>query len=95
MIEIKDIEKLAELSRVKISSSEKEAFLKDIGSVLEYVDQIKKVAGESIDILSLNDTKINIFREDENCHKTGEFTEALIDSAPKKEDGYIKVKKIL
>ena len=33
MIEIKDIEKLAELSRVSISLSEKEMFLKDMGSI--------------------------------------------------------------
>lgn len=95
MIELKDIEKLAELSRVSISQSEKEMFFKDIGSILEYVDQIKKVAGETKSVSSEDGVRVNVFREDENCHKTGEFTEALIESAPKKENGRVKVKKIL
>ena len=95
MIELKDIEKLAELSRVSISLSEKEMFLKDMGSILEYVDQIKKVAGEMKGVSIEGDAPVNVFREDENCHKTGEFTAILIESAPKKENGRIKVKKIL
>lgn len=95
MIELKDIEKLAELSRVSISQAEKEMFLNDIGSILEYVDQIKKVAGEMKSASNGVDTPMNVFREDENCHKTGEFTEVLIESAPKKENGRVKVKKIL
>ena len=80
---------------MSISLSEKEMFLKDMGSILEYVDQIKKVAGEMKGVSIEGDAPVNVFREDENCHKTGEFTEILVGAAPKKENGRIKVKKIL
>lgn len=96
MIEIKDIEKLAELSRISVSSEEKETFLKDMESILSYVDQIKMVAGGADMAAPRGENELkNVFREDDNCHGSGQFTEALLESAPKKEDGYIKVKKIL
>ena len=94
MIEVKDIEKLAELSRINISSEEKEIFLKDMLSILDYVDQIKKAAGAAAmppEEIGLK----NILREDGPFHNPGQFTELLLDSAPEKEEGYIKVKKIL
>lgn len=94
MIEIKDIEKLAELSRIRVSDADKKIFLKDIESILGYVDLIKKVAGN--DQAAVREPELrNVFREDINSHDSGQFTESLLECAPKKEDGYIKVKKIL
>lgn len=96
MIEIKDIKKLAELSRISISQDEKEIFLKDIGSILNYVDQIKKVVGTQEATAPREEGElVNIFREDEHYHDSGLFTKDLLESAPEKKDGYIKVKKIL
>lgn len=96
MIEIKDIEKLAELSRITISQDEKEIFLKDIRSILNYVDQIKKVVGTREAIAPREEDELkNVFREDKNPHDSGQFTEVLFDCVPEKEGGYIKVKKIL
>ncbi len=96
MIELKDIEKLAELSRINVSSEEKETFLKDIESVLNYVGQIKMIAVGTDMTISREEGELkNVFREDDNCHSSGQFTENLLESAPEKENGYIKVKKIL
>ncbi|MBU6431291.1 MAG: Asp-tRNA(Asn)/Glu-tRNA(Gln) amidotransferase subunit GatC [Patescibacteria group bacterium] len=96
MIEIKEIEKLAELSRIEISDEEKKTFLKDIDSILGYVGQIKAVAGTANSINSREESKLkNIFREDANPHDPGQFTEDLLAVAPEKENDCIKVKKIL
>lgn len=96
MIELKDIEKLAELSRIRMSDEEKKIFQKDISSVLGFVDQIKNVAGKADTAIAQNESKLkNVFREDTNPHILGQFTKDLLECVPEKENGYVKVKKIL
>lgn len=91
---IKDIEKLAHLSRIAMSDEEKSLFLKEIDSILAYVGELKKAAatvekGDKKPVLK------NVIREDKNPHESEENTEVLLSSAPKRQGQYIKVKKIL
>lgn len=96
MITGKDVEKLAELARIKITDEEKESFSKEIDSILGYVAEIQKVSNDSVvapgaDLSSAR----NIVREDNNPNPTGANTEAILREAPYKEGDYIAVKKIL
>ncbi len=92
-MEIKEIENLANLCRIDLSQEEKEQLSKDMESILGFIDQIqtvdidkeKKVAGDLR----------NVMREDEKPHESGKFTDSILSEAPKKENGYFKVKKIL
>lgn len=93
-MDIKDIEKLAQLSRLSLSKEEKEKFLTEIGSILEYVGEIKKVAS-SVGEAGKKPVLRNVMREDSEPNKSGENTETLLSSAPKREKNYVKVKKIL
>jgi aspartyl-tRNA(Asn)/glutamyl-tRNA(Gln) amidotransferase subunit C len=89
----KEIEKLAELSKIDLSEDEKEEFSREIDSILSYVSEIQKAAGEvSAPELPLHH---NALREDVNPYTPGAFTEDILEDAPKTQDGYIKVKKIL
>jgi len=93
-MEIKDIEKLAQLARVDLTDEEKKDLLKDTDEILAFVDQIKEVVIEDkaearADILR------NVMREDQNPHESGIFTEDLLAQAPYREENYVKVKKIL
>lgn len=108
MIEIKDIEKLAALARITIPENEMEKVRKDIDTILAYVDQIKEAtdaaarAAPAENVL-LSDGSVynhssvvkNVMREDGEPHESGIYTAALLANAPKTEDGYIEVKKIL
>lgn len=93
MIEKKDIENLAKLSRIELSDKEASSLTKDIENILGYVDQLKEVS------VDLKDKKVgenrNVLREDENPHESEEFTRDILKEAPNTEDGYIKVKNIL
>ena len=40
MLEIKDIEKLAKLARIDLTTEQKNTYLKEIGAILNYVDQM-------------------------------------------------------
>lgn len=93
MIEKKDVEKLAELSRIDISDSEKESLIKDMDAILGYVSEIQEVAIQ--DTGPVAGKLRNVMREDNISHEKSEFTEDILKEAPSTKDGYIKVKKIL
>lgn len=92
-MEKKDVLHLAELSRIELSDEEIIKFQEDLSSILEYVDQIKEVG----DSAGREESGVvhNVFREDEKPHEGGESREEIIGSFPDKEEGYLKVKKIL
>lgn len=80
-----DIEKLALLARIKLTSKEKEKLQKEFGAILEYVSKLKEV-----DVSGINEAEAgkimdleNVTREDENAHE------------PMMKSGYIKVKHVL
>lgn len=93
MIKKGDVEKLAKLSRIKLTDTEVEKFESEFQSILSYVDQIKEIAGDKEE-KQVGDTR-NVFREDENPHESGEYSKDLINEFPESEDGFLKVKNIL
>ena len=90
-MEIKDVEKLAELARIELSEKEKQELLGDMESILGYVKQIEAVKVD--DIKEEYDLK-NIWRED--TLEPREFSrDLIIGQFRESEDGFLKVKKIL
>jgi aspartyl/glutamyl-tRNA(Asn/Gln) amidotransferase C subunit len=108
MITVEDIQKLAQLSRIKIAPEEQESLRVEIESILGYVDQIKKAAqvsggssGSSVGVIPTipSGALHNVLREDSEPHTPSEFTEKILSNAPARGDGedrdYLKVKKIM
>jgi aspartyl-tRNA(Asn)/glutamyl-tRNA(Gln) amidotransferase subunit C len=94
-MDIKDVEKLAELARIELSVDEKKSLLADMQGILEYVKQIEEVQVENV----VPEYPIyNIWREDakEDNSTPREFSKELILAQfPDARDGFLKVKKIL
>lgn len=92
MIDAGTIKKLAELARIELSPEESIKIQKDVGSVLDYVSELKNAPVGDI----VNDEKhINIFREDSNSHEPGAYTEKIINEATNAKDQYFVVKQIM
>jgi len=92
-MELKDIEKLADLARIEMSQEEKTKILGDMDSILGFIDQIQEA---KVDITERQAGLVrNIMREDENPHESGIYTEDILREVPKVRDGYVEVKKIL
>ena len=87
-----EIEHLAKLSRIELSSGEAENLAKEVDSILGYVGQIKEVKGN---IEREVPTLRNVMREDVVTNTPGEHTGRLLDGVPSREGNYLKVKKIL
>ena len=94
-IDDKEIEKLAKLSRIKITDAEKKKLSKDIENIFEYVSEIQEISSNLQDDNFLNSRFVNVMREDGESHKSGIYTEKILKEAPDIEDNYIRVKKIL
>jgi aspartyl-tRNA(Asn)/glutamyl-tRNA(Gln) amidotransferase subunit C len=90
-----DIKKLAELSRIELTEEEVEEYTEEFSDILEYVDSLKEVVGESDDLVLESSSNRNVLREDEIPHESGINTDKLIKESPDSKDNYIKVKKVL
>ncbi len=94
MISDAQIEKLLSLSRMAVSSEEKEKLRHDVESILGYVGEIEK-AVVGMDAAPEPGTLRNVMREDGNPHESGIYTEALLRALPSRDGDYMAVKKIL
>lgn len=87
-----DIARLAELSRIHIDDAEMDAIAADLSSIVQYVDQIGQVANAA---LAVDMRHRNVMRTDTVDHVPGDHTAAMVTQAPRHNDGYVVVQKIL
>jgi aspartyl-tRNA(Asn)/glutamyl-tRNA(Gln) amidotransferase subunit C len=90
-MEIKDVEKLAELAKIDLTAEEKVKLLSDMKEILDYVKQIESA---EVSDVKINDTNKNVWREDQLASRV--FSrDLIIKQFPDSQDGFLKVKKIL
>ena len=92
-MQLEDIKHLAVLARLDISDTEAEGLLGDLKEILAYIDQVTSVtvSGTEIDVPEHR----NIAREDIVTNQGGQFREVIMANVPEKQDGFVKVIKIL
>lgn len=100
MITKEEITKLSELARIKLTEGEKRELQNDMGAILDYFKKLQALETNNSEDAKCADefsvtSSLNEFREDENPNQEGEFSENLLRQTPNKENGYLKVKKIL
>ena len=98
-MELKDIQKLAELARIDMTEDEMVVLSKDFDSILAYVDQVREASGflteEKENPKKEDLTLYNVMREDVVLNERGQFTEKIMQEVPETKGGFLKVKKIL
>ena len=90
-MEIKDVEKLAELAKIELNDTEKATLLKDMDSILDYVKQISEADVPEIELEYANK---NVWRED-MLEELDFSRDLIVEQFPDAKDGFVKVKKIL
>lgn len=91
-----DINRIAHLSRIKITEDEEKEFSKDLSSILDFVSKLKEAEGNVSDEQLRECKDYSILREDSYDNKELEGAgDILIDMALEKKDGYVKVKRVL
>lgn len=94
MITKEEIEKLANLARIKLNPEEKESLINDVGAILSYVDEIKKVNMDMSSSSKIGSVS-NVYREDDTISSSPETIQAIINESPDREGDFIAVKKII
>jgi aspartyl-tRNA(Asn)/glutamyl-tRNA(Gln) amidotransferase subunit C len=93
MITKEDVEHISWLASIKIKDEEKDEFVEQFNSILEYFHQLDEVDTDGVEptyrVLDL----ANIFREDV-ARKSLSQEEAL-KNAPRRENGYFKSPRIV
>lgn len=89
MLTKKDLEKLAELSRMDLKKGEEEKLLKDLRKILDYFEELKGVDTEAIAPLSGGTQTENVFREDGSDLNLNK--EKAVEEFPEESAGFLKV----
>lgn len=92
MITIQDVEHVAKLARLELTEEEKELYTKQLGDVLEYVNQMNEVDTSNVEPMTQVVDFVNVMREDEVHYDNTK--EELMANAPQEENGFFRVPKI-
>ncbi len=93
-----DIKHIAKLARIKLTEKEEEKFGKDLSSVLDFINRLNEVDTTGVEPAYQITGLVNSYRDDESGPEfkaTEILKKKLVDQAPQKENGFIKVKSIL
>ena|SRR3989304_2620349 len=92
MLSKEEVQHIAKLARLGLTEQEIEKFQKDLSAILNYIEKLKEVDVAGV-LPASHAVKIeNVQRKDEVRTKTP--GEKLLDLAPDKKDGFLKVKSV-
>ena len=93
MLTREEVIKIAQLARIELTESEVEKFRKDLSTVLDYVEELKKVDTTGLEEVSQVTGLVNVQRDDKIV--VADNHQEIFSQAPEMKDGYYKVKAIL
>ena len=94
-LDTKQVEHVAQLARIELSSEEKQKFTKDLGEILDYFEKLKRLETTGIEPTSQSIELKNIFRADEITGCPEDVQKNILANAPDRSGRFIKVNKIL
>ena len=87
------INKIARLSRIKLDDKESEDYIKDLNSILDWVELLNEVNTENVEPLSNISSSTLPKRED--VSKDTNSSEEILENAPDKLEGFFAVPKVV
>ena len=87
------INKIASLSRIKLDDKESTDYIKDLNSILDWVDQLNEVNTDNVEPLSNISSAVLVQRDD--IAKDTNSSEEVLENAPDKLEGFFAVPKVV
>ncbi len=88
-----DVRDVARLARIELTDKETETFQSQLGSVLEYVEQLGRLDLTGVEPTAHANPVFNVFREDEA--KPGLQRQAVLANAPHSANNLVLVTKVI
>jgi aspartyl-tRNA(Asn)/glutamyl-tRNA(Gln) amidotransferase subunit C len=93
MITRQDVEHVAELARLELTTAEKEQFIAQLNGILTYIDQLNELDTTDVEPTSHVIPLANIFRDDDVCPSLDR--ELVLHNAPEESHFFFKVPRII
>ena len=87
------LDKIAHLARLEFEEKDAEKMMKDMSAIVDWVEKLKEVNTDGVEPLTTMSHEVNALREDEVKEHLA-HDRALLH-APKKDDDYFRVPKVL
>ena len=87
------IKKIAHLARLEFDEDGVEKLSKDMSQILDWVDQLNEINTDNVEPLTTMSSEVNVMRED--VQGTHLDHEAGLKNAPKRDEDYFRVPKVL
>ncbi len=87
------LDKMAHLSRLEIDEKDAEKMMQDMTAIVEWVEKLKEVDTAGIEPLTTMSFEINSLRDDKVKHHLNH--NKALEGAPKADDDYFRVPKVL
>lgn len=93
----KEVEKIAELARLKLEEKEKEKFTEDLSSIIGYIQKLSEVNVEKVEPMTGGTDLESVARQDDETKSISdpEMRKQMLNAAPNREGDYFKVPTIL
>ena len=89
-----DVLKLAQLCHLSLTESEVESFSKELGQIIQYVDQLKDADVAGLEPTDQVTGLVNVMRDDQILDYEASPSQ-LIKNTPANQDNQIKVKRVI
>ena len=87
------VDKIAHLARLELAPDEKEEMIADMNKILGFMAKLNEVDTNGVEPLVYMSDEVNVFRED--VVKQEITTEEALQNAPKHDDQYFLVAKVI
>ena len=92
-IDTKQIEQIANLSRIKLADDEIDIFRKQLTDILGYIEKLNELDTDNVQPMAHATSIKNIFREDQQ--KSSFPRQEILELSPSSANGFFKVPKVL
>lgn len=93
-MDLKQVEYLENLVRIKLTPRERKLYAKQLGTILEYVEKLQEVDVQKIQSTGHATELKSVWREDAAIDCPAEEKKRILDNAPEKSGDFFKVKSV-